>query len=56
MTTTHIGASVQRMTTRGGMGIAYCIDDSTDPWKRAPTLVMLHTAVGSMRRLFAMVP
>ena len=56
MATTHIGAPVQRMTTSDGVGIAYCIDDFTDPWTPAPTLVMLHSAMSSMRRLFAMVP
>ena len=32
------------------------IDDFTDPWKRAPTLLLLHAAMGSARRYYAWVP
>ena len=39
-----------------GMRLAYVIDDFTDPWKRAPTLLLLHAAMGSARRYFAWVP
>ena len=43
-------------TTSDGVRIAYRIDDFTDPWKTAPTLVMLHAAMASTRRLYSMVP
>jgi 3-oxoadipate enol-lactonase len=36
--------------------LAYYIDDFTDPWKRAPTLLLLHAAMGSSRRYYAWVP
>jgi pimeloyl-ACP methyl ester carboxylesterase len=39
-----------------GMRLAYVIDDFTDPWKRAPTLLLLHAAMGSARRYYAWVP
>ena len=39
-----------------GMRLAYAIDDFTDPWKRAPTLLLLHAAMGSARRYYAWVP
>ena len=39
-----------------GMRLAYHIDDFTDPWKRAPTLLLLHAAMGSARRYYAWVP
>ena len=43
-------------TTSDGLSLAYYVDDFTDPWKRAPTLLMLHAAMGSARRYFAWVP
>ena len=39
-----------------GAHLAYRIDDFTDPWKRAPALLLLHAAMGSARRYFAWVP
>jgi len=43
-------------TTSDGVRIAYYIDDFTDPWKPAPTLLMLHSAMGSAQRFYSMVP
>ncbi|MBI4190341.1 MAG: alpha/beta hydrolase [Betaproteobacteria bacterium] len=42
--------------TSDGIEIAYYIDDFTDPWKPAEPLLMLHSAMGSARRFFSMVP
>ena len=39
-----------------GLSLAYYVDDFTDPWKKAPTLLLLHAAMGSARRYFAWVP
>jgi 3-oxoadipate enol-lactonase len=39
-----------------GVGLAYRIDDFTDPWKAAPSLLLLHAAMGSARRYYAWVP
>src|SRR6202045_5428095 len=39
-----------------GLSLAYDVDDFTDPWKPAPTLLLLHAAMGSARRYFAWVP
>src|SRR5438477_12503531 len=39
-----------------GLSLAYDIDDFTDPWKAAPTLRLLHAAMGSARRYFGWVP
>ncbi len=36
--------------------LAYTIDDFTDPWKSAPTLLLLHAAMGSSKRWYAAVP
>lgn len=43
-------------TASDGLRLAYYIDDFTDPWKRAPTLLLLHAAMGSARRYYAWVP
>lgn len=42
--------------TSDGLTLAYYIDDFTDPWHPAPTVVLLHAAMGSARRYFAWVP
>ena len=46
----------QTFRTSDGVEIAYYVDDFTDPWKPAETLLMLHPAMGSSRRLFSLVP
>jgi pimeloyl-ACP methyl ester carboxylesterase len=43
-------------TTSDGCLLAYCVDDFTDPWRAAPTVLLLHAAMGSARRYFAWVP
>jgi len=43
-------------TASDGLSLAYYVDDFTDPWKKAPTLLLLHAAMGSSRRYFAWVP
>lgn len=47
---------MKSFTTSDGLILAYDIDDFTDPWKKAPTLLLLHAAMGSARRYFAWVP
>ena len=47
---------MESFVTSDGMRLAYYIDDFTDPWKRAPTLLLLHAAMGSARRYYAWVP
>jgi 3-oxoadipate enol-lactonase len=39
-----------------GLRLGYSIDDFTDPWKKAPVLLMLHAGMGSSRRYYAWVP
>src|SRR5213595_2211606 len=43
-------------TASDGLSLAYYTDDFTDPWRQAPTLLLLHAAMGSARRYFAWVP
>jgi pimeloyl-ACP methyl ester carboxylesterase len=42
--------------TTDGVRLAYAVDDFTDPWKRADTLVLLHAAMGNLDRFYAWVP
>jgi 3-oxoadipate enol-lactonase len=39
-----------------GLRLAYDVDDFTDPWATAPTVLLLHAAMGSARRWFGWVP
>ncbi|HEX5328490.1 MAG TPA: alpha/beta fold hydrolase [Acetobacteraceae bacterium] len=39
-----------------GIRLAYDVTDFTDPWTASPTLILLHAAMGSMQRYYAMVP
>ena len=36
--------------------LSYTVDDYTDPWKRAPWVLLHHSAVGSSRRWYGWVP
>jgi len=47
---------MESFTTSDGMILTYDFDDFTDPWKSAPTLLLLHAAMGSARRYFGWVP
>ena len=48
--------AVEKFTASDGIGLAYHVDDHTDPWKAAPTLLLLHAAMGHSRRFYAWVP
>jgi 3-oxoadipate enol-lactonase len=39
-----------------GHDLAYYVDDFTNPWDNAPTVLLLHAAMGSARRYFGWVP
>jgi len=43
-------------TTSDGLRIAYYVDDFTDPWKPAATILLLHAAMGHAKRFYAWVP
>jgi len=44
------------LPTSDGLRLAYDVDDFTDIWKPAGTVVMLHSAMGSTHRMARMVP
>lgn len=46
----------RNFTASDGLSLAHYIDDFTDPWRKAPTLLLLHAAMGSARRYFAWAP
>jgi 3-oxoadipate enol-lactonase len=50
------GAIVQHFTASDGLQLAYAIDDFTDPWTSASTLLLLHAAMGHSGRYYAWVP
>jgi pimeloyl-ACP methyl ester carboxylesterase len=43
-------------TTRDSASVAYHIDDFTDPWREAPSMVLLHSAMGNSQRFYSWVP
>jgi 3-oxoadipate enol-lactonase len=47
---------VQHFTASDGLQLAYAIDDFTDPWTSASTLLLLHAAMGHSGRYYAWVP
>ena len=47
---------MEHFTSSDGLSLAYFVDDFTDPWRAAPTVLLLHAAMGSARRYFAWVP
>ena len=47
---------MNNFTTSDGLRLAYYVDDFTNPWAKAPTVLLLHAAMGSARRYFGWVP
>ena len=47
---------MQTFTASDGLDIAYALDDYTDPWEAADTLILIHAAMGSSKRFYAWVP
>ena len=43
-------------TASDGLNLAYYIDDFTNPWAKAPTVLLLHAAMGSARRWYGWIP
>lgn len=45
-----------RFAASDGLRLAYRIDDFTDPWTKAETVLLLHSAMGCAERFYAWVP
>lgn len=43
-------------TASDGETIAYYVDDFTDPWREAPVMFLLHSAMGNSERFYSWVP
>ena len=46
---------MEKFKASDGLEIAYVVDDYTDPWKRADTVILVHAAMGSSKRFYAWV-
>lgn len=44
------------MSASDGLKLAYAVDDFSDPWAPQDTLILIHAAMGSSRRLYKWVP
>lgn len=47
---------MQYFLERDGLKLNYYVDDFTDPWKNAPTIIMLHGAMANAQRFYSWVP
>ena len=47
---------MEYFTTSDDVRLGYVVDDFTDPWTPPQTLVLVHAAMGSSKRLYAWVP
>lgn len=48
--------SMHTFRASDGLEIAYALDDYTDPWREAETVILVHAAMGSSTRFYAWVP
>ena len=51
-----MSTEMQSFTASDGLKLSYRIDDYTDPWRQADTVVLVHAAMGSSNRFYAWVP
>ena len=42
-----LSSVMHTMTASDGLKLAYSVDDFTDPWKPAETLILIHAAMGA---------
>ncbi|AOB38633.1 alpha/beta hydrolase [Bordetella parapertussis] len=47
---------MQHYYERDGVRLSYYLDDYTDPWTQAPTLLLLHGAMANAQRFYSWVP
>src|SRR5215207_1650456 len=47
---------MQHFTASDGLKLAYAVDDFSDPWQPQETLILVHAAMGSSRRLYKWIP
>jgi pimeloyl-ACP methyl ester carboxylesterase len=47
---------MHEMTASDGLKLSYSVDDFSDPWGPQETLILIHAAMGSSRRLYKWIP
>ncbi|HYC46193.1 MAG TPA: alpha/beta hydrolase [Burkholderiales bacterium] len=47
---------MQYFKASDGLKLAYAVDDFSDPWRAQETLILIHAAMGSSRRLYKWIP
>ena len=51
-----LSTGMQHFTASDGLKLAYAVDDFSDPWRPQETLILIHAAMGSSRRLYKWIP
>ena len=51
-----LSSTMHEMTASDGLKIKYAVEDFSDPWGPQETLILIHAAMGSSRRLYKWVP
>jgi pimeloyl-ACP methyl ester carboxylesterase len=51
-----LSTEMQELTASDGLTLCYAVDDFSDPWRPRETLILIHAALGSSRRLYKWVP
>src|SRR3712207_9265660 len=51
-----LSTEMQYFTASDGLKLAYAVDDFSDPWRPQETLILIHAAMGSSRRLYKWIP
>jgi 3-oxoadipate enol-lactonase len=51
-----LSTEMHHLNASDGLQLAYAIDDFSDPWGPHETLILIHAAMGSSRRLYKWVP
>src|SRR5918992_1560832 len=51
-----LSTEMQSFNASDGLKLAYAVDDFSDPWRPQETLILIHAAMGSSRRLYKWIP
>jgi 3-oxoadipate enol-lactonase len=51
-----LSTGMQYFDASDGLRLAYAVDDFSDPWGPQETLILIHAAMGSSRRLYKWIP
>src|ERR1043166_6240359 len=51
-----LSTEMQHFTASDGLKLSFAVDDFSDPWRPQETLILVHAAMGSSRRLYKWIP